>query len=337
MIEADMAELTDNKSTQVRTTAGFRDRRVGNWVLFLGKFAGGSTAIQVKKALWAHVFVLPWILGLIIFWIGPIIASFYYSFTEYDVLSPPRWIGLDNYVKAFTDDRQFWPSLWRTLEYSLTVVPLGLVGSLFLAVLLNRGVGGTTAYRTLFFIPHLTPTVALALLWRWMLHPTLGPVNTAIEWFGIQGPGWLTSKDWAMPAIILMNLWSSLGGNRMLIFLAALQGVPQALLEAAEIDGAGGWAKFRNVTLPMISPTILFNLVLGVIGALKVFTAAFVTTQGGPAYATWFYALHIYQHAFAYFRLGYGSALAWIFVIVLLLFTYLQLDLSRRWVYYAGE
>lgn len=332
-----MAELTDNKSTQVRTTAGFRDRRAGNWVLFLGKFAGGSTAIQVKKALWAHVFVLPWILGLIIFWIGPIIASFYYSFTEYDVLSPPRWIGLDNYVKAFTDDRQFWPSLWRTLEYSLTVVPLGLVGSLFLAVLLNRGVGGTTAYRTLFFIPHLTPTVALALLWRWMLHPTLGPVNTAIEWFGIQGPGWLTSKDWAMPAIILMNLWSSLGGNRMLIFLAALQGVPQALLEAAEIDGAGGWAKFRNVTLPMISPTILFNLVLGVIGALKVFTAAFVTTQGGPAYATWFYALHIYQHAFAYFRLGYGSALAWIFVIVLLLFTYLQLDLSRRWVYYAGE
>jgi len=332
-----MAELTKDKSSQVRTTERSRDRRPSSRVPFLGKIVGGVTDLQVKKALWAHLFLLPWIVGLLLFWIGPIIASFYYSFTEYDVLSPPRWIGLDNYVKAFTDDRQFWPSLWRTLEYSLIVVPLGLVGSLFLAMLLNRGMRGTTTYRTLFFIPGLTPTVALALLWRWLLHPTLGPVNAALGWFGIEGPGWLTSKEWALPAIIIMNLWASMGGNRMLIFLAALQGVPQSLLEAAEIDGAGGWAKFRNVTLPMISPTILFNLVLGVIGALKVFTAAFVTTQGGPSYATWFYALHIYQHAFAYFRLGYGSALAWIFVLLLLFFTYLQLNLSRRWLYYGGE
>ncbi len=332
-----MVELAKDKSTRVQTTGHSRDRRASGALLFLGKFVGGSTAIQIKKALWAHVFVLPWILGLLIFWIGPIIASFYFSFTEYDVLSPPRWIGLDNYVKAFTDDRQFWPSLWRTLKYSLIVVPISLVGSLFLAALLNRGVRGTTTYRTLFFIPGLTPIVALALLWRWILHPSLGPLNLVLGWFGIEGPGWLTSKEWAMPAIIIMNLWASMGGNRMLIFLAALQGVPQSLLEAAEIDGAGSWARFRNVTLPMISPTILFNLVLGVIGALKVFTAAFVTTQGGPAYATWFYALHIYQHAFAYFRLGYGSALAWLFVLVLLFFTYTQLTVSRRWVYYAGE
>ena len=329
-----MAELATD---QVQTQVGTRDGRSSGWIRFLGRFAGGSTALEVKKALWGHVFILPWILGLIIFWIGPIIASFYYSFTKYDVLTPPQWVGLDNYVKAFTDDRQFWPSLQRTLEYSLAVVPLGLVGSLFLAVLLNRGVKGTTAYRTLFFIPGLTPTVALALLWRWILHPTLGPLNTALGWFGIKGPGWLDSKQWAMPSIIMMNLWAGMGGNRMLIFLAGLQGVPQALLEAAEIDGASGWAKFRNVTLPMISPTILFNLVLGVIGSLKVFTTAFVTTRGGPSYATWFYALHIYQNAFAYFQLGYGSALAWIFVIVLLFFTYMQMSLSRRWVYYAGE
>jgi multiple sugar transport system permease protein len=329
-----MAELaTDQMQTQVQA----RDGRSSGWIRFLGRFAGGSTAIEVKKSLWGHLFVLPWILGLIIFWIGPIIASFYYSFTKYDVLTPPQWIGLDNYVKAFTNDRQFWPSLQRTLEYSLAVVPIGLVGSLALAVLLNRGVKGTTAYRTLFFIPGLTPTVALALLWTWILHPTLGPVNTALGWFGIKGPGWLDSKQWAMPSIIMMNLWASMGGNRMLIFLAALQGVPESLLEAAEIDGASGWAKFRNVTLPMISPTILFNLVLGVIGALKVFTTAFVTTKGGPSYATWFYALHIYQNAFAYFQLGYGSALAWVFVVVLLFFTYMQMSLSRRWVYYAGE
>jgi multiple sugar transport system permease protein len=216
-------------------------------------------------------------------------------------------------------------------------VPLGVVGSLLLAMLLNRKLKGTNLYRTLFFLPHLTPGVALAVLWIWLLHPTVGPINLVLSWFGIAGPGWLTAKAWAIPALILISLWAGLGGNTMLIFLAGLQGVPQELLEAAEIDGAGSWSKFRNVTLPMISPTLLFNLILGVIGALKVFTLAYVATNGGPSYATWFYALHIYQQAFAYFRMGYGAALAWIFVLVLLAFTYLQLTLSKRWVYYAGE
>ncbi len=188
----------------------------------------------------------------------------------------------------------------------------------------------------MFFIPHLAPAVATAMLWKWLFHPSLGPINTALGWVGIEGPGWMTRKEWALPAIIIMNLWSGIGGNTMLIFLAALQGVPQSLLDAAAIDGAGGWARFRNVTLPMISPTILFNLVLGVIGALKVFTSAFVATSGGPSYATWFYALHIYRHSFQYYRMGYGAALAWVFVVVLLFFTYIQMTLSRRWVYYEG-
>ena len=307
------------------------------FVLLLGKVVGGTTTTQVRRSLEAYLYLLPWILGLIIFWVGPIIASFYFSFTEYDVLSPPQWVGLANYQKAFFDDQLFWPSLWRTFKYALIVVPVGLIGSMFLAVLLNRGVQGTNVYRTMFFIPHLAPAVATAMLWSWLLHPSLGPVNTALGWFGIEGPGWLTRKEWALPSIIIMNLWSGIGGNTMLIFLAALQGVPQSLLEAAQIDGAGSWAKFRNVTLPMISPTILFNLVLGVIGALKVFTSAYVATSGGPSYATWFYALHIYRHAFQYFRMGYGSALAWIFVVVLLFFTYVQMSLSKHWVYYAGE
>jgi multiple sugar transport system permease protein len=305
-------------------------------ILLLGKIVGGSTNQQIKRALQAYLYLLPWILGLIIFWVGPIIASFYFSFNAYDVLTPPQWIGLTNYQKAFFDDQLFWPSLGRTLKYSGIVVPLGLMGSLSLAALLNRGVKGTNIYRTMFYIPRLAPAVATAMLWKWLFNPSLGPINTALGWVGIEGPGWMTRKEWAMPAIIIMNLWASVGGNTMLIFLASLQGVPQSLLEAAEIDGAGGWHKFRHVTLPMISPTILFNLVLGVIGALKVFTSAYVATEGGPSYATWFYALHIYRHSFQYYRMGYGAALAWIFVVVVLFFTWIQMSLSNRWVYYEG-
>jgi multiple sugar transport system permease protein len=287
--------------------------------------------------MWGYLFLLPWLLGLIIFWLGPIIASAIYSLTEYDVLSPPKWIGLENYVRAFSADKQFWPSLWRTLYFSVSVVPLRLVGSLALAMLLNRAFKGTSIFRTLYFLPSLTPTVALALLWTWILHPKLGPINVGLSYLGIEGPGWLTSKVWALPSVVLIALWSGIGGSTMLIFLAGLQGVPKELLEAAQLDGAGPWARFRHVTLPMISPTMLFNLILGIIGALQVFTIAFVATEGGPSYATWFYALHIYNQAFKYFRMGYASALAWIFVVILIAFTYLQMNLSRRWVFYAGE
>ncbi|MCB0085963.1 MAG: sugar ABC transporter permease, partial [Caldilineaceae bacterium] len=200
-----------------------------------------------------------------------------------------------------------------------------------------QGVKGTNIFRTLFFLPSLTPAVALALLWSWLFHPSVGPINVVLRWMGIAGPGWLTSKEWALPALIIISLWAAIGGNSMLIFLAGLQGVPRELYEAAAIDGAGSWARFRAVTLPLITPTLFFNLVLGIIGALKVFTLAFVATLGGPSYATWFYALHIYRQAFEYFRMGYGSALAWIFVVILLIFTFIQLRLSNRWVYYAGD
>ena len=302
----------------------------------LARLAGAKTPLQARKALWGYILLLPWLLGLIIFILGPIIASLYLSFTDYEVISPPVWVGLANYQKAFFGDDLFWPSLWRTFEYSIAVVPIGLLGSLFLAILLNRGMKGTNIFRTLFFLPSLTPAVALALLWAWLFHPSVGPINLGLSYIGIQGPGWLTDKNWALPALIIISLWASMGGNGMLIFLAGLQGVPESLMDAAEIDGAGRWEKFRNITLPMISPTMLFNLILGVIGALKVFTIAFVATQGGPSYATWFFALHIYQQSFSYFRMGYGSALAWLFVVMLLIFTYIQLTISRRWVYYAG-
>lgn len=315
--------------TRSRTTARRRD-----WSTTLARIVGASSSLKLAEALWAYVFLLPWLFGLLFFAAGPILASFVFSFTKYDVMSPPMFIGLDNYRDALFVDKLVWPSLGRTFTFSLVYIPVGLVASLVLAMLLNRGLKGTNAYRTLFFLPSLTPAVATALLWQWVLHPAIGPVNTALGAIGIEGPGWLTSADWALQALVIMALWNSIGSNRMLIFLAALQGVPEQLLEAAQIDGAGAWAKFRHVTLPMISPSILFNLVMGVIGALQVFVSAFVTTQGGPSYATWFFALHIYNQAFKYFRMGYGSALAWMFVVILLFFTWLQLQYSRRWVYY---
>lgn len=306
-------------------------------VPLLVRIVGAKSPVQARRAIWAYVFLAPWLIGLTVFWVGPIIASFYFSFTSYDVMSAPTFIGLDNYHKAFFEDELFWPSLLRTFEYSLAVVPLGLAGSLVLAVLLNRGLRGTNIFRTFFFLPSLTPAVALAILWTWLFQPQIGPINLALGTIGIKGPGWMASDTWALPSLVIISLWGAVGGNTMLIFLAGLQGVPESLLDAAEIDGAGPWAKFVHVRIPMISPTILFNLILGVIGALKVFTLAFVATQGGPTYSTWFYALHIYNEAFAYFRMGYGSALAWVFVVVLLIFTWVQLRASSRWVYYAGE
>jgi multiple sugar transport system permease protein len=195
----------------------------------LAKIVGAKSRVEVNEAIWGYIFLLPWVLGLLIFFLGPILASAYFSFTEYDVMSAPRFIGLENYAKAFGDDKQFWPSLWRTFVYAIVVVPLGLVGSLMLAILLNQGVKGTNIFRTLFFLPSLTPAVALALLWTWLFHPNVGPINVSLSWIGIEGPGWLSSKEWALPALMIISLWAALGGNTMLIFLAGLQGVPQEL------------------------------------------------------------------------------------------------------------
>jgi len=295
--------------------------------------------LRVREAIAGYLFLSPWIIGLACFIIGPMMASGYLSFTRYDMVNTPEWVGLKNFTEIFTKDRLFWPSMMLTFRYALIVVPFSLIGSLFAAVLLNQGLRGTTWYRTFFFLPHLTPIVAAAVLWGWIFNPDVGPINYWIRTItgGTEAPGWFRDPEWAMAGLIIMAMWGAIGGNTMLIFLAGLQGVPQELYDAAVVDGAGVWAKFRNVTLPMITPTIFFNMVLGIIGALKVFAVAFVATQGGPAYATWFYALHIYSKAFQYFEMGYASALAWIFFIVLFVFTFVQFRYSKRWVYYAGE
>ncbi len=298
----------------------------------------GRGALARRDAFYAYVFLLPWIVGFVGFVAGPILASLVLSATQYNIVKPPEFIGLANYVRAFTADPLFWPSILRTFEYAIVIVPLGVGGALAVALLLNQGLRLTNVYRTIFFLPHLTPVVASIFIWTWLLHPQFGFVNEMLfRLFHIHGPGWFGSKEWAIPSLILVALWGVIGGNMMMIFLAGLQGVPKDLYEVAAIDGAGTWKRFWNITLPMISPTLFFNTVLAVIGALQTFTSAFVATQGGPAYATWFYALHIYATAFQFSEMGYASALAWLFFVVLVSFTFIQFRAATRWVYYAGE
>lgn len=295
-----------------------------------------ASPLRRREAITGYVYISPWLIGFLIFSLFPFIASLYLSFTDYAIIKPPKFIGLQNYIQAFTKDNLFWPSLRITFFYAGVSVPLGIAGSLFCAILLNQKLRGTALWRTLYFLPSLTPVVSLALLWKWLLQPDFGLINYLLGKIGIRGPGWLGSTEWAVPALILMSLWGSVGGGRMIIFLAGLQGVPEELYEAAEIDGAGIWPRFWHITLPMISPTMFFNLVLGIIDALQVFATAYVATQGGPAYATWFYILHLFAQAFKYMHMGYASALAWIFLVIVLFLTWIQIRMSERWVFYAG-
>ena len=318
---------TQNKPLDVAVTAASPRRRRTAWNL-----------TRRREALEGYLYIAPWFLGFLIFVLGPLIASLYYSLTYYSLLSTPQWIGLQNYATALWGDRLFWTSVQKTVLFALTTVPLGVVGSFFAAMLLNRRVVGTTFWRICFFLPSLTPEVAAALLWLWILQPDIGVVNSVIrQVFGVRGPDWLASSTWALPSLILVTLWTTIGSIRMLIFLAGLQGVPQELYDAAEVDGVNGWQKIWHVTIPMISPTILLNLILGIIGSLQVFGLAFVTTGGGPAYSTFFYGLYLYQTAFRGFDLGYGSALAWYLFAAILVLTLVQIALSERWVHYAGE
>jgi multiple sugar transport system permease protein len=290
-----------------------------------------------REALQGLFFISPWLFGFLVFTAYPMVASLYYSLCNYNGLASPRFIGLQHYIYAFTGDPLFWLSVNRTVVWVIVTVPLGIFGSLLAAVLLNRGLRGNNFYRTAFFLPSLTPVVAAALLWTWILNPRVGVLNASIEAVtGLRGPNWLADIDWALPSLAAISLWTGIGGNRMLIFLAGLQGIPPELYEAAEIDGAGPLMKFRHVTVPLISPAIFFNLVLGIIFSFRVFAFAFVTTGGGPARATYFYALHLYTQAFSSFDLGYGSALAWILFLVVLALTVLNMQLSKRWVHYES-
>lgn len=291
-----------------------------------------------RENFYGYLFLTPWLIGFFGLFVGPGLWSLYLSLTKYDVIGTPTFIGTDNYVKMFTNDDLFWSSLWRTFYFAGLGVPLGVLGSMLLAILLNQKLKGVSVYRTFFFMPTLVPLVASVVLWKWLLDTNFGIVNqTLIAWGVADPPGWFSDRAWAIPSLIIMRLWGSIGGTQMIIFLAGLQGIPEELYDAAHIDGAGTWGRIRNVTIPLLTPTIFFNTVLGIIGALQTFAAAFVATEGGPGYATWFFSLHIWKQAFDYFNMGYGAALAWFFAIIIVTLTIFQMQLSKRWVFYYGE
>jgi multiple sugar transport system permease protein len=276
----------------------------------------------------------PAVLGFLLFTLLPMLASLWLGFTEYDLLSAPQWIGLGNYTTMFAD-QFFWQSLRVTAVYALFSLPLGLAAALGVALLMNQRVPAIAFWRTIYVVPSVISGVAVAVLWRWLFNPEFGLLNLLLSFAGVKGPNWLGSADWALPSLIIMGLWG-IGGS-MLIYLAGLQGIPTDLYEAVAIDGGAAWTKFRHVTLPLLSPVILFNLVVGLIGAFQYFTEAYVLTKGGPENATLFYTLYLYRNAFNYFQMGYAAALAWMLFLLVLVLTLAVFKSTPMWVYYEGE
>ena len=290
---------------------------------------------KFRKAVMGYLFASPWIASLCIFTIFAIIKVVQYSFSDFQVFKPPEWNGTDNYVTLFTKDPLFAKSLWNTFYYTIFAVPVGIVVALALAMLLNQKVIFRPTFRAIFYVPSVVPAVASSVLWIWILNPNYGLINTFLSFLSIKGPSWLNNPTWSKPSLILMSTWGV--GGSMIIFLAGLQDVPRELYEASEIDGANVWHKFWYVTIPMITPTIFFSLIMGIIGSFQVFTQAFIMTQGGPSDSTLFYVLYLYNNAFRYFKMGYASAMALILFFIILFFTLIVVSTSGRWVYYAGK
>lgn len=292
---------------------------------------------RTRESIIGLLFVSPWIISLLVFTAYPTIASFFFSMTNYNILKPPVFVGLKNFQTMFFEDPLFWISVKNTTYYALISVPLGLLIGLLLAMLLNQKLMGIGFYRTIFYLPSLVPAVAATLLGLVILDPRLGLVNEALGSLGIAPIGWFRSAAWAKPALILISLWLG-SGSSMLIFLAALKEIPQSLMDAAMIDGAGAVQRFHHVTLPLISPTILFNLIMGIIGSFQVFGTAFVATgsanSAGPLNSLLMYMILLYRNAFRYFNMGYASAMALVMFLVLVLITLLTIRSSSQWVYY---
>ena len=276
--------------------------------------------------------VSPWLIGFICFSALPMFASLIISFTEWDMLSKPEWVGFENYKTLFFEDPLALHSLNITILFTIVSIPLNIVFGLALAMLLNTSIRGLAIFRTIYYLPAILSGVAVALMWRWIFSTEFGLLNALLSMIGIEGPAWLTDRIWVLPSFVIMRLWSVGGG--MIIYLAGLQSIPTNLYEAANIDGANWWHRTRFITLPMLSPTIFFQLIVGFIFSMQIFTEAFIMTNGGPADASLFYLLYLYRTAFQYFDMGYASALAWVLFVVILVLTIILFKTGKSWVYY---
>jgi multiple sugar transport system permease protein len=313
------------------TSEKFRNLFGAKW----GKKGGGIEGLQSSyfRSQWkgGWLTALPWIIGFVVFTGGPILFSIIISFCQYDILNPARFIGWDNYVWAFEKDALFWKSMWNTV-YMVIGIPLGMAISLGIALLLNLKVRGIAVWRTFFYLPSIVPAVASSILWIWIFNPSSGLLNNTLASIGITGPNWLQDENTSKPALILMGLWGAGGG--MIIWLAGLKGISESYYEAAALDGASTWQQFVHVTIPLLSPYIFFNLIMGLIGTFQIFTQAFIMTQGGPVDSTLFYAYHLFNNAFRYLQMGYAAAMAWVLFVIVFGLTVVQLKLQKRWVHY---
>jgi multiple sugar transport system permease protein len=287
---------------------------------------------KYKEYLWAYLFISAPILGYLLFAFIPLSFSLYASFTKYTGYNAPVFQGAANYTRLFTDDPLFWKTLFNTL-YSALGIPLGMALALGIAIALNQKIRGIYFFRTIFFLPTVCSVVAMTLLWKWIFNSEYGLLNNMLSIIGIHGPAWLSSERWAMPAMIIQGAWSGLGFN-MVMFLAAIQNVPASLYEAAEIDGANGWKRFLNITIPCISPTTLYILITMFISFMQDFPRFQIMTEGGPNYSTTTIVYYLFQNAFRYMDMGYASAMSWILGILIMAITLLNFWMSRRWVHY---
>jgi len=288
-----------------------------------------------RETLEFYAFISPWLVGFLVFLVYPLVSSLYYSFTRYDIGTHPAWIGVSNYVNSF-QNTHFLNALWVTIRFALISIPGMMIVALGLALLLAQKLKGINIFRTLYFMPSVMPMVAISMTWFYVLRPDGGPLAGLLALVGIQAPRFLSDQAWALPTLMTINIWLVFGGY-MVIFLAGIKGIPAELYEVANIDGAGPWDKFWNVTIPMLSSTIFLNLLLGIIAALQMFDVPYVMTKGGPAESTLTYMYYLYNTGWVEIRMGLASALGWILFVIIMVITLLMLRSSQAWVYYEGD
>ena len=289
-----------------------------------------------EETIAAWIAISPWAIGFLIFTLWPVVSSIYFSFTKYDVVSSPEWVGLENYSRLFTDDRRFGIAIRNSFVYTLLYVPLHVLSALGVALLLNQARKLNGVFRTIYYLPSITPMVATAYLWIWILNPNDGVVNRALRFLSLPAPGWTVDPFWTKPTIVMSQLW--ILGGAMIIFLAGLKGVPVSLYEAARLDGANAWQRLKDVTIPMMSGVIFFVVTISIVNALQVFTQGYIMfdKDGGPRNSALFIVMYLFKRAFEFLEMGYASAIAWMLFLVILVVTVFQFWLSKRWVYYES-